>query len=465
MNSRLMESVFVVGVAVSLTACGGGGDGGSAPAFVSAAEGNWLQECFMDPDDGDFRRDGLLIEGKNFTVTQHSFSDADCADASQSIAVSGTFEEIEEDVQTTRGPATAIDLTTTGFALTFHTAALVESANSSALCGMDNWSVGVSVDVTNCAAIPNSDVPRQTYDIYRREGTSLFTSQDQSNTPETRPTTLDEARVFILVDSADSGPGSGATNSDSVVLPEDSLVLTAANGVTVAQFVMQQFDIIKGLTNAGIAGVISGAGNTEGRVTDLYVSSSCEGGGSAAINGTLGDPTNDWSFSAAVTLDAFSVTPGTRDLSIDGNFDLTLVYLADTEQPGGATARFQGIQDEVLFFNESDQISRMINFDFVFTYSTATGTPYSDGFDEARIASSLIGGQVTVESASSFTGFGFAVPDSGELEVFGANSTKVIIDAEDGGAAIISVDANGDGLFTDDTDLVQTGTWSNFFGE
>ena len=497
MNDRMMESVFAVGLAVSLAACGGSSGGGS-PAFVSAAEGIWLQNCFLDVDDGDYRRDALLIDGRNFTVTQHSFSDDACANASQSIAVAGTFEENGPEVDTTRGPATAIDLTITNLVLTFHTAALVDSANNSALCDVTNWSVDVSVDVSNCADISDSNVPREAFDIYRREDTSLYTSQNQADTADARPTSLDESRVFLLVESDNGDPGSG-TNGGTVVLPEDSLVLTADNGLGVAQFVMQQFDIVKGLTNAGITGVISGAGNTEGRVTDLYISSSCEGGGSATINGTpailatlsaaytgcmidgttfngsmvmnfvavngvLGDPTSDWSFSAAVTLTGFSVDTGTRDLSIDGDFDLTLVYLAETEVSGGATARFQGIQDEVLLFNEPDDISRMIDFDFVFTYSTDTSTPYTDDFDEARIASSVIGGQITVEDASGFSGTGFSVPSSGELEIFGANSTRIVIDAEDDDMAIISVDADGNALFTDDNDLVQTGSWSGFFG-
>lgn len=474
------------------------------PETRSAAEGQWIQGCLFDAEDSDYVQKTLLIEENRFTLTQRVYSDAECMNDVQASELSGTFVEGEEIEVAGRGTAREIDLTVDALALSFHTAAQVESANGMALCDATNWSIGVSRDVSNCSQVPGSTVPRQVYDIYLRENGTLFTGIEGGDTQETRPVTLDEAGVYTAAttDNQDGNDnndqGDNDQNSGNVTLPENSLAITASNGEDVAEFVMAQYYLIKGMTNAGNTGVISAAGNSEGRLTDLYVSSTCEGGGSVSINGTpavlntlsarytdcmidsvtyngamtmmfaaangpLGDPGADWSYSTGVQLSDFNVTTASRSLSIDGDFVLTGVHMAQTEQSGGFTARFQGIQDEELFLTESNAVTRMIDFDFFFTYLASDPVIFSDSFNEARIASSLIGGQVTVEQSSDFSGFGFMLPDSGELEVFGAENSLLTIDAEDGDNVILSVDANGNGEYTDDADLIMTGSWTGYF--
>jgi len=274
--------------------------------------------------------------------------------------------------------------------------------------------------------------------------------------------------------------------------------LTANNGLTVAQFAISQFDLIKGLTNAGNTGVLSLSGNTSGRITELYLTSICEGGGSAningsptqlatlsvqytdcmidgaiyngnlsfsfaAVNGQLGDTVSDWSFSATASMDGLNVSSANRSIDLEGNFILTTVFTADTEITGGAVSRFQGIHDEVIFMREASEISRMTDFDFLFAYRSENPAIYSDDIDEARIASSIIGGQISLTQGSGFGGTGLQLPSSGELDVFGANGSMLEIDVEESDMVFISVDADANGEFIDDSDTVISGSWSGFF--
>ncbi|MBX2869800.1 MAG: hypothetical protein KTR18_14065, partial [Acidiferrobacterales bacterium] len=180
-------------------------------------------------------------------------------------------------------------------------------------------------------------------------------------------------------------------------------------------------------------------------------------------NGILGDTASNWSFSAMANVDGLQISTADRNHELEGDFVLTTVFMADTEISGGATSRFQGIDNEVIYIREENQVSRMIDFDFLFTYRNENPAIYSDAVDEARVASSLIGGQVSMFQSSPYSGFGINKPVTGELEIFGANSTMIEIDAEESEMVILSVDADGNGSYDDGTDQVLTGSWAEYF--
>ena len=368
------------------------------------------------------------------------------------------------------------------------------------LCGVTSWRVGVSIDVSSCPEISGTTVPTQRYDIYRVDGNALYLGDEASMLSADRPTTLDTEAVYQrLLDDQSSAAGNDHSNTGSdVLLPENSLALDANNVVSVSQFAIYNYELVQGLTNAGNTGVLSGAGNSSGRTAGLYITSMCEGGGQVSLNGTpallanltatytdcaiddrvfsgqmslvfmtangnLGDTASNWSFSAAANVDGLKVSSIERDLEFEGDFILSTVFTADTEISGGATSRFQGIDDETIYIHEEGQISRMTDFDFLFSYRNEIPAVYSDVIDEARIASSVIGGQVSMFQSSPYSGFGINNPVSGSLEIFGADLTRIEIDAEDSEMVIISVDSDGNADFSDNTDRVLIGSWTDYF--
>lgn len=504
MRSNKLIGGIVVTLSLIQMACGGGGGGNNIGAAPVANDlvGSWRQSCRFNQEDSDYEQDLLVVTNGDFTLTQSTFTDSNCTEKEQESALSGTYSLGEDISVTDGGNARVLDLNLSLISLALFADEIINSANGAALCGITNWSTGTSFDISNCADVDGTDTPRQIFDIFRVTGNQLLIGDEGGDTPADRPQSLDTDAVFIRETAGNMGsvnedPDMPDTGGDPVI-PEGSLALTADNGLSVAQFSIAQYDLIKGLTNAGNTGVISLSGNSSGRLTGLFLNSSCEGGGAAIIDGTpailseltvrysdclidgliyngnlslnfvlvngdLGTTTSDWSFSAMASMNGLNVSSANRSIDLEGEFVLTTVFLADTEIAGGATSRFQGIQGEVITMREPTDISRMIDFDFLFTYRSTSPVLYSDAIDEARIASTIIGGQVSLAQSSGFGGFDFTLPSDGELEVFGADSSMLEIDAEESDTVVISVDADGNGEFTDATDSVISGSWPEFF--
>ncbi|MBX2880908.1 MAG: hypothetical protein KTR32_13285 [Granulosicoccus sp.] len=506
MSNHLTKAGVSLTLALLQSACGGGGSGGTAAPEMMSTEltGTWRQSCRFNSEDADYEQETLIIDGNEFTLVQSTFLDSQCAEKEQENTLSGTFAVGDSVMVNDGGNANELDLTLSAIALTVFTENTVSGANAAGLCGTTNWTSGVPVDISNCMDISGTEVPQQLFDIYRIDGDQLVTGDQAGMSAASRPMMLDATSAYTLV--ASTGQNMEEVDPETpeddttgmAVLPEGSLSITADNGLEVAQFAIAQYDLVKGLTNAGNTGALSLSGNTSGRITGLYLTSTCEGGGAASINGapamlqnlvvrftdcmidgavyngdmnmmfvvvngSLGDTVSNWSYSAMVEMDGLMVAVANRSIELEGEFILTTVFNADTEIAGGATSRFQGIQDEVIFMREANDISRMTDFDYIFAYRSDSPAPYTDSIDEARVASSIIGGQVSIAQSSGFSGFDLMLPSTGELEVFGANSSMLEIDAEDFDTVIISVDADGDGEFTGDTDSVVTGSWSGYF--
>jgi hypothetical protein len=78
-------------------------------------------------------------------------------------------------------------------------------------------------------------------------------------------------------------------------------------------------------------------------------------------------------------------------------------------------------------------------------------------------AGSDIGGAVTVVTNTPFAGQVAMAPASGKLTVTGSNNSSVVIEVIDIGRATISIDANGDGDFSDVGDRIIEGEWNVLF--
>ena len=74
--------------------------------------------------------------------------------------------------------------------------------NSQSTCGISNWEVGVSYDISSCSNRPGDDVSRRPtpyadYSIYLVERGQLFYGNEKSFTAENRPVTLSTRPSYI----------------------------------------------------------------------------------------------------------------------------------------------------------------------------------------------------------------------------------------------------------------------------
>lgn len=497
-TSRILTS----GILILLASCGGGGSGSPASAINTALQGMWQQACLTSTDE-DYERSTLEIDNNTFLSTQSSFSDQECTNATQAFTLMGTFTEGESVPVANRGNATAIDLTVTSVALTLSTDELVTTANGASLCGITNWTIDVSSDISNCNAVDGTAVPNILYDIYLLQGEQLFTGNETGDTPEARPVLLAEnepySRVTVTGPDAENGPVDDDMTNGELSVPENSAAITADNGVGIAQFVINHYELIKGLSNALNTGILSNQSLVFSRPTSLALVSQCEGGGQASIDGTpaisqslvasytdciidgrnytgtlnlqfnaitgdLSDTANDWFFSVGVSLEGLVVTTSNRMMDLDGNLVFTTVYSAETEREAGVVSRFQGTQGEVMNVTEASHVTQLTDFDYVFVYNQKTPVLYTDTIDEARLASTRIDGLISVEQGTGFAGNDFLSPFTGSVSVLGEAGSSLEINVLDLDDVTIAVDANGNSSTDDEEDLQVQGTWAEFFG-
>ena len=302
----------------------------------------------------------------------------------------------------------------------------------------------------------------------------------------------------IMNDPIAESPNPQPINQD-VVVPENSKEITAENGISIAQVSMDVFNTLKGVSSVANTGAIHLTGddlNPGPRVITL--ASSCREGGQvrvsgetalmksvqttyqdctlngAVYNGQLsiqfvtviarpGDSTVNWSYSGEVAATDFRVTVGERQISLSGNFHLTAVHTANTEIPGGFTIRFQGTNDEVVMLREGEHATRLKKFDLIWGYRNFQPSRYAASIDGARLASTRIDGQVTLENDSTYGGYDAGVPGSGALRIYGANSSNLKIDAIGSDAVQVEIDRNGNGSLADNGDRVYNGMWRDTF--
>lgn len=291
------------------------------------------------------------------------------------------------------------------------------------------------------------------------------------------------------------------------------LALNANNGQRVAQKVVANSDdlagsgVIPGFSVAAMGVESGGLPSVQALVYDIALDAieshitagskisaaevqtiNCDGGGTITITGTeqqgsftyddcrtgtvvqngiialkltsaQGDPNSnhaDWSLNFTVAFTNFSVSSDDDAFSLQGGFTLAADYNAATDTFTLATSGSE------LRYTEGGATARLINFTFEDTETVANSQhqlTYSFMYDASDLA-----GTVTVVTNVAFTASEGFPPESGRLTITGANGTRVAVGATGGGTAKISVDANGDGDFTDSEDKVINDQWMTFFG-
>lgn len=172
--------------------------------------------------------------------------------------------------------------------------------------------------------------------------------------------------------------------------------------------------------------------------------------------GIYGSTSSDWTFRFGIGFDNFSVTSGSQRIAVGGGFNLDTSY-----RVSNAVYRTITSGSELNFSNGRDT-ARLVNFRFDDRLASASSRQtwqYNAIYDVSELA-----GSVTVVTNVPFVGIANLPPESGRLTIHGANNTRVVAAATGGGTARISIDANGDGDFTDSEDQVINGQWTTFFG-
>ncbi len=203
------------------------------------------------------------------------------------------------------------------------------------------------------------------------------------------------------------------------------------------------------------------AGDSAGLTFDNCAEGGIVQNGTVALKvGTIqGDPNSnsaDWSFQFFFGFDNYTISSDDENFGLDGDYALAASYEAST-----AVFRFATSGSELNFTNNTDRAS-IADFNFVerlFSAASRFAARYDFVYDAGDFA-----GSVDVTTNAAFKGIENFPPESGKLTIRGADNTRVVVQATGGGMAKISVDANGDGDFTDSEDRIVEGQWTTFFG-
>jgi hypothetical protein len=154
---------------------------------------------------------------KGNSIVKHTliYPTTNCAgDVMASFEEDGTVDI--KDSQKTQDGARFIDINYTNVKGVINSDAGANLANTVRACGFSDWSRGKERDVTATSKNVNcygTAVPRNDYNVYRLEGTSLIFGEGSGHEDEnSRPTTLSRDQKFISGRSG-SGPANFYDNS------------------------------------------------------------------------------------------------------------------------------------------------------------------------------------------------------------------------------------------------------------
>lgn len=167
-----------------------------------------------------------------------------------------------------------------------------------------------------------------------------------------------------------------------------------------------------------------------------------------AITALTGDPDNPpFTLGFTVTFNNLTVTEGGESFTATGGFAVTM----SDDGAGGINIVMSGSNLTLSGTMQGQPISQsMTNFRYEVDYDEGTGA-YTVDFS-GTISDSTLGGAVTFETTTPFQGttmqeFDLGTPDSGVLEITGANNSKVVLTVTGANTVQIQIDADGDGTF------------------
>lgn len=337
---------------------------------------------------------------------------------------------------------------------------------------------------------------------------------------------LNSSLLIVLTVGIVTGCGGGDDGDSATQVPTTPLAITQENAQQVAKEVVEAGDdltdgsevpsqfvtgvVVEGGGLPGVRALTSKialdwleashtAGIAMGAVFEQQVQ--CEGGGSASVkltdnnnneqpdpgdsiaiaftncvdNGTVlngsmsfevnklvGDPEFDfdnWEFGVTAQFNNLSVSENGESYNLDGGLTLNASFLKSESTYSASIAGSR------LTFKENEDTARLTNFNFSETLneSAIPGT-YTVDYDFAY-AGTDIGGSVTVDTVQPFNGLDGSPPDSGKLEIIGANASKAVVEAVGGGQVRIFIDANGNGEFDSSDKLIREGPWEQVFDD
>ena len=131
-----MRTTFVAFVALFLAACG----------RVADTDGTWSQVCIVyNGTQGS--QNTIAMSGGNYTLTnKNALTDQTCTQVSFTVTIKGIYS-LGDSIPNPSG-AKKVNFTLNSFAITPNDSTTVAGFNSTARCGLTNWALNVSQDVT-----------------------------------------------------------------------------------------------------------------------------------------------------------------------------------------------------------------------------------------------------------------------------------------------------------------------------
>jgi len=153
---------------------GVGPDGGTPPGqnpddrFAPLIEGQWLSSCApADDPQAVSEQTEISITGLVYEVIESTYGDTTCTDAQRALTFRGNFfEQLFDDGQEV-SDGIPVNLEFTQVTLVPFLQVVSDLYNENLLCGRDDWSPEVDMDVSDCEELLGENtVPRTDYNRY-----------------------------------------------------------------------------------------------------------------------------------------------------------------------------------------------------------------------------------------------------------------------------------------------------------
>jgi hypothetical protein len=213
-STRLLfiaPAVLVTAGVILFSTCRGGkgddDDSGGGSEDATALAGSWTTGCVNDATRPSYyTTDTRSFDGSSFSTAYDTYSDKDCKTVVMSQQQAGSFAigtVADNEDTATWGPAQQLDITVGAIFITLNTDALVSAYNERKICG-GGWQKAAKRQIRQSECDPdntaNADDIDMIYDIFAVKAGRLYFGKKNSgssgNAPETRPTLVDDSKVF-----------------------------------------------------------------------------------------------------------------------------------------------------------------------------------------------------------------------------------------------------------------------------